>query len=139
MTAQQYAKLPVGNNNYAIWVGKVFGKQYFDLLFGSLTAELTRDLVVAKGQVHNGGDASAPSSQITFSLTTRSGRSVPLGKLTQDALQPGQSSDFEVTLPLPPKVRPGPGYRLRAKVTPMPAGDEYSHYNNVAEAPLSSG
>jgi hypothetical protein len=137
--AHQYAKLPVGNNNYAIWVGKVFGKQYFDLLFGSLTAELTPGQVIAKGQVHNGGDASAPSSEVTFSLTTGSGRSIPLGKLTQGALQPGQSSDFAVTLPLPPKVRPGPGYLLRAKVTPMPAGDEYSHSNNVAEGPLSSG
>jgi hypothetical protein len=137
--AQQYAKLPVGNSNYAIWVGKVFGKQYFDLQFGGLTGDLTRSLVVAKGQVHNGGDASAPPSEVTFSLTTGSGRSVPLGKLKQDALQPGQSSDFDVTLQLPPRVRPGPGYRLRAKVTPMPAGDEYSHYNNVAEAPLSSG
>jgi hypothetical protein len=137
--AHQYAKLPVGNNNYAIWVGKVFGKQYFDLLFGSLTAELTPGQVVAKGQVHNGGDAIAPPAEVSLSLTTGSGRSIPLGKLTQGALQPGQSSDFDVTLPLPPKVRPGPGYRLRAKVTPMPAGDEYSHSNNVAEAPLSSG
>jgi len=38
---------------------------------------------------------------------------------------------------LPPKLRPGPGFRLTAKVTPMPAGDEYSRDNNVAEAPLS--
>jgi hypothetical protein len=137
--AQEYATAYDGlhDKNYAIWVGKVFGKQYFDLLFWSLTAELTRGVVVAKGLVHNGGDASSPSSEVTFSLTTGSGRSVPLGKLTQDALQPGQFSDFEVNLPLPPKVRPGPSYRLRAKVMPVPAGGEYSSHNNVAEAPLS--
>ena len=135
--AQQYATNNAKLPNYAIWVGKVFGFVYFDLVFQNVRVDSvdfsTRQLTVS-GQVHNGGDGAAPDSEIAFYLDAERKTVAGLGSIAQPALDPGATADFTATLPLPP-IRPA-SYHVRAVITTKTPKGEYSLANNVAVVPL---
>ena len=136
--AQQYSTTSSSAMNYAIWVGKVFGAVYFDLLFQNVrveSADFSNRQLTVSGQVHNGGDGASPDAQVSFYLLAGRGSPVLLGTLPQASLKPGENGDFRTTLQLSRSISAGE-YELRAVVETSSRKSEYSDANNATVVPF---
>jgi hypothetical protein len=133
----QYARSSGNSNNYGLWVGKVFGRLYFDKYFKALALGSPEaragDSVRYSGVIANGGDGRAPAGSVMVELA--GARTLyRLGAFMIPALAAGGSTGFQQTLRLPVRLAPG-DYRVRLSLPPSPA-TEYSAMNNTAEAML---
>ncbi len=133
----QYARTSAGSNNWGLWVGKVFGKLYYDWTFKTLALGLQEASPGAEvrysGELANGGDGRAPSARVNVELLRGRTRH-RLGSFTLPVLAAGESVGFEQALRLPRRL-PAGDYRVRLSLPSSPQA-EYSAQNNTVEAML---
>jgi hypothetical protein len=135
--AQQYSTNTASWPNYAIWVGKVFGAVYFDLVLENVrveTVDSTNRQLTVSGQVHNGGDGASPDAQVSFYLVNERSTTL-LGTLPQGILRPAENGDFRIVLSLPRTAIAG-SYELKTVVEPISTKGEYSTDNNATVVPF---
>lgn len=135
--AHQYAVAGPSSNNYAIWVGKVFGKAYYDWHFlkdllvspAEITAGHSVEVV---GEIGNQGDGESPETELVISLGRGKG-GPQLAAVPIRGLPPGGVYPIRVPVSVPKNLRPGE-YELWAEVSPgsRDDADEYSGENNGA-------
>jgi hypothetical protein len=131
----QYARSAASSNNYALWVGKVFGKRYYNWQLKDFTIQVAEVIAGGtfgfSGQLANGGDGRAGAARGAVELVSLRARR-RLGVLNLPALPAGGTVSFQRRARLPRGIAPG-DYRVRVRFPYLPAA-EYGDDRNTAEA-----
>jgi hypothetical protein len=131
---------PNGGANYAIAVGRAYGKPTADLTIvpqpGLRPLQLKRGQPFTETLEHaNHGDANAVHVKVALSLVTVGGAVISLGQHSFPSLQRDEVVKVIHTLTIPTRIAPG-NYKLRAQIDSASTVTEYSEDNNRFERPV---
>ncbi len=125
-----------GNVNFAIWVGKILGQAYADLVpakvvFGPKVVNRGQQLTVTTS-VANQGDGNAGSSRVAVSLVKGSS-TVKLGEFSLVPVASGKTIQLIASMTVPASLAKGT-YTVRTDVDATNLVVEYSGVNNRGTA-----
>ena len=134
----EYAWKPAsGSASRALWVGKVFGKTYFDLYFplerlaGAKRLLKPGDVGEFSARLANGGDERARATTLSLALTARGRPNRVFARIRVPGLRPGRTLVARFKVVIPTDLQAG-RYRVEVRADAGRRAREYSLANNRA-------
>jgi hypothetical protein len=126
--AHCYADSHAADNNYAIYVGKVFGKRWpwirVAVYLAAVDPRKRRAAVRLAVSIANGGDGASPATEAVVRLAGGDRDALEVARLRVPPLAPGASSTAELQLPLSRDVQKG-RFDLEVAVDPDGRIEQY--------------
>jgi hypothetical protein len=137
--AHCYADSHADDNNYAIYVGKVFGRRWpwirVALYLAAVNPVRRGEGVRLAVSIANGGDGASPATNAIVRLAGGDGHALEVARLRVPPLAPGTSSTAELQVPLPDRVRKGT-FDLEVAVDPDRRIEQYDRTASTSRCPL---